>query len=114
MPMVMEMAGSSTRMSGRGRGSSGSTRDSPMVMSSIPATATMSPAWAASAGLRSRPSVTSSSETRALTMLPSWRAQPTDWPLRRVPLWMRSRARRPRKGEASRLVTWAWRGASSS
>ncbi len=105
MPMVMAMAGSSTVMSGRGRGSSGSTRDSPMVMSSIPATATMSPACASSAGLRSRPSVTRSSETRAEAREPSWRAQATVCPLRRVPLWMRSSARRPRKGEASRLVT---------
>ena len=42
-PIVIEIAGSSTVMSGSGRGSSGSARVSPMVISGMPATAMMSP-----------------------------------------------------------------------
>ena len=45
---------------------------------------------------------------------PSRRHQATCWPLRIVPLWTRSSASRPRKFEASRLVTCAWSGASES
>ena len=107
MPMVMEIAGSSTVISGRGFGFSGSVRVSPMVMSSIPATATMSPGPASSAGTRSRAWVFSSSEIRTFLICPSCRAQATVWPFLRVPWKMRSNARRPRNGEESRLVTWA-------
>ena len=42
-PMVIEMAGSSTVISGSGRGSSGSASVSPIMMSAMPATAMMSP-----------------------------------------------------------------------
>ena len=107
MPMVMEIAGSSTVISGSGAGFSRSVSVSPIVMSSMPATATISPGPALSAGTRSRPLVASSSEIRTLFRVPSCRAQATVWPFFRVPLKMRSRARRPRNGEASRLVTWA-------
>ena len=114
MPMVMEIAGSSTVIRGSGCGFSGSVRVSPMVMSSIPATATISPGPAESAGTRSRPLVASSSEIRTFLSSPLARAQATVWPFLRVPLKMRSRARRPRNGEASRLVTCAWSTPSGS
>ncbi len=61
VPMVIEIAGSSTVISGSGRGSSGSARVSPMVISAMPATAMMSPGPACSAGMRSSASVISSS-----------------------------------------------------
>ena len=50
VPIVIEIAGSSTVIAGSGRTSSGSAIVSPIVMSSKPATATMSPALALSAG----------------------------------------------------------------
>ena len=113
MPTVMEMAGSSTVISGSGLGFSRSVRVSPIMMSSMPATATISPGPASSAGTRSRPLVASSSVIFTVFRAPSWRAHATCWPLRRVPLKMRSSARRPRNGEASRLVTCAWRTSPS-
>ena len=114
MPIVIEIAGSSTVMSGSGRGSSASARVSPMVISGMPATAMMSPGPACSAGRRSRASVMSSSVILTFSTEPSRRHHATCWPLRMVPLCTRSRARRPRKFEASRLVTCAWSGASGS
>ncbi len=114
VPMVIEMAGSSTRMSGSGTGLSGSARVSPIMMSGIPATAMMSPGPADSADLRSSASVISSSETRTRSTVPSVRHQATVWPLRIVPCRTRHSARRPRNGEASRLVTCAWSGAPST
>ena len=50
VPIVIEMAGSSTVIAGSGRTSSGSAIVSPIVMSSMPAIATMSPGPADSAG----------------------------------------------------------------
>ena len=50
VPMVIEIAGSSTAMIGSGRTSSGSARVSPIMMSSKPATTAMSPGPALSAG----------------------------------------------------------------
>ena len=114
VPMVIEIAGSSTVISGSGRGSSASARVSPIMISGMPATAMMSPGPADSAGLRSRPSVISSSEIRTRSMVPSVRHQATVWPLRMVPSRTRHSASRPRNGEASRLVTCAWSGAPSS
>ena len=58
MPTVIERLGSSTRMSGRGRGSSGSASVSPIVTSGSPAMAMISPGPADSAGTRSSASVT--------------------------------------------------------
>ena len=113
MPIVIEIAGSSTVMSGSGRGSSASARVSPMVISGMPATAMMSPGPARSAGRRSRASVMRSSVILTRSTEPSRRHHATCWPLRIVPLCTRSSARRPRKFEASRLVTWACSGASS-
>jgi hypothetical protein len=113
VPMVIEMAGSSTVMSGSGIGFSASSRVSPIMISGMPATAMMSPGPACSAGLRSRPSVISSSEMRTLSMVPLVRHQATVWPLRMVPSRTRHSARRPRNGEASRLTTCACSGASS-
>ena len=57
MPIVIEIAGSSTVISGSGRGSSGSARVSPIVISGMPAMAMMSPGPAVSAGTRSSASV---------------------------------------------------------
>ena len=50
VPIVIEIAGSSTVIAGSGRTSSGSAIVSPIVISSIPAIATMSPGPADSAG----------------------------------------------------------------
>jgi len=50
VPIVIEMAGSSTVIAGSGRTSSGSAMVSPIVMFSKPAMATMSPGPASSAG----------------------------------------------------------------
>ncbi len=50
VPIVIEMAGSSTWIAGSGRTSSGSASVSPIVISSMPATAMMSPGPASSAG----------------------------------------------------------------
>ena len=86
MPMVIEIAGSSTLMSGSGRGSSGSVRVSPIVIPSMPATATMSPGPAESVGTRSSALVSSSSVILTFCSVPSARAQATVWPLRIVPL----------------------------
>ena len=58
MPSVIESDGSSTVITGSGRGSSGSASVSPIVTSSRPATAMISPGPAASAGTRSSASVT--------------------------------------------------------
>ena len=61
MPIVIEIAGSSTVISGSATGFSGSASVSPMVISGMPATAPMSPGPADSAGTRSSASVISSS-----------------------------------------------------
>ena len=114
MPIVIEMAGSSTRISGSGTGLSTSASVSPIMISGMPATAMMSPGPARSADLRSRPSVISSSEIRTFSVLPSPRHQATVWPLRISPWRTRHSASRPRNGEASRLVTCAWSGAPST
>ena len=50
MPIVIDSAGSSTVITGSGRGSSASASVSPIVMSSKPATATSSPGPAESTG----------------------------------------------------------------
>ena len=71
MPIVIEMDGSSTWISGSGAGLSGSASVSPIVMSGMPAIATMSPGPASSAGSRSSALVISSSDSRTLVMLPS-------------------------------------------
>ena len=65
VPITIDSAGSSTVMSGSGRGSSGSARVSPMVMSGSPATATMSPGPASSAGRKDRPITTSARTSSA-------------------------------------------------
>ena len=114
VPIVIEIAGSSMWIAGSGRTSAGSASVSPIVISGIPATATMSPGPADSAGTRSRARVSSSSVTRALCTSPSRRTHATVCPLRSVPAWMRSSASLPRNGDASRFVTCAWSGASSS
>ena len=75
--MVIEMAGSSTVISGSATGFSGSARVSPMVISGMPATATMSPGPACSPGLRSSPSVISSSVILTVLTVPS-RLHPGD------------------------------------
>ena len=77
VPIVIEIAGSSTWISGSAIGLSASASVSPMVMSGMPAIATMSPGPADSPGLRSRPSVTSSSVIRTFFTSPSRRIQAT-------------------------------------
>ena len=57
MPMVTLIDGSSTVITGSGRGSSGSASVSPIVTSGRPATAMISPGPASSAETRSRFSV---------------------------------------------------------
>ncbi len=56
-PIVIEIAGSSTVISGSGRGSSGSASVSPIMISPMPAIAMMSPGPAVSTGTRSSASV---------------------------------------------------------
>ncbi len=112
--MVIEMAGSSTVISGSAIGFSGSASVSPIMMSGKPATAQMSPGPATSAGLRVSASVIRSSVTRTLDMVPSRLIHVTVWPLRSSPCSTRQSAIRPRKLSASRLVTWACSGAASS
>ena len=58
IPITIESEGSSTVITGSGRGSSGSARVSPIVTSSIPATAMISPGPASSASTRSSAWVT--------------------------------------------------------
>ena len=58
MPIVIDSDGSSTWMTGSGRGSSGSASVSPIVTSGMPATAMISPGPASSAATRSSSSVT--------------------------------------------------------
>ena len=58
IPIVTESDGSSTVMTGSGRGSSGSASVSPIVTSARPATAMISPGPASSASTRSSASVT--------------------------------------------------------
>ena len=58
MPMVIDSDGSSTVITGSGRGSSGSASVSPIVTSARPATAMISPGPASSASTRSSASVT--------------------------------------------------------
>ena len=58
MPIVIESDGSSTAITGSGRGSSGSASVSPIVTSGIPATAMISPGPASFASTRSSASVT--------------------------------------------------------
>lgn len=89
VPMVTEIAGSSTVIRGSAWAWSGSARVSPIMISGSPATATMSPAIASSVGLRSTPSVASSSVILALVITGSpstSRIQATCWPLRSLPL----------------------------
>ncbi|CAM5655572.1 hypothetical protein SAURM35S_00062 [Streptomyces aurantiogriseus] len=112
--MTMEIAGSSTVISGSGTGFSVSASVSPIMMSGMPATAQMSPGPACSAGLRVSASVIISSEMRTLATDPSRFIQATVCPFFSSPWWTRSSAIRPRKLSASRLVTWAWSGAPSS
>ncbi len=77
MPMVMEIDGSSTVMTGSATGFSGSARVSPMVISGMPATAMMSPGPASDTGTRSRASVMRSSTTLARSTEPSCLIQAT-------------------------------------
>ncbi len=113
-PTVIEMAGSSTVIRVSGRGSSTSASVSPMVMSAMPAMATRSPALASSAGTRSSASVMRSSVILTRWVVPSSRHQATISPLRILPAAMRQSAMRPRNVEASRFVTSARSGASTS
>ncbi len=114
IPTVIEIAGSSTVISGSGRGSSGSVSVSPIVISGMPATATMSPGPTCWTGTRSSALVSNSSVILTVLIVPSARAQATSWPFASVPLKTRSSARRPRNGEASRFVTCACSGAPST
>ena len=96
MPMVIEMDGSSTVISGSGWGSSGSDSVSPMVMSGMPAIATMSPGRASSAGTRSSASVINISESLMFLIVPSDLHQATTWLRRISPAKIRQSASRPR------------------
>ena len=113
VPIVIEIAGSSTVISGRATGFSTSARVSPMVMSGMPAIATMSPGPACSPGLRSSASVTRSSVIFTFCWLPSLFIQATVWFFFSVPSCTRTSASRPRNGLASRLVTCACSGLPS-
>ncbi len=96
VPIVIEIAGSSTVISGSGCGSFGSARVSPIMISGMPAIAMMSPGPALSAGTRSSASVRSSSVIFTRSIEPSVLHQAACWPRRIVPLWIRQSAMRPR------------------
>ena len=95
-PIVIEMAGSSTVISGSGRGSSTSARVSPIMISGMPAMATMSPGPAESAWTRSSASVRYISEILTRSIEPSRRHQAACWPRDILPLRIRHSAIRPR------------------
>ncbi len=114
IPIVIESDGSSTVITGSGRGSSGSASVSPIVTSGMPATAMISPGPASSASTRSSASVTYSSVTFARSIVPSARHQAICWPRRIVPWRTRQSASRPTYGDASRFVTSACSGWPSS
>ena len=76
-PIVTDTAGSSTVISGSGRGSSASASVSPIMMSAMPATAMMSPGPAVWAGTRSSASVRYSSVIFTRSTEPSRRHQVT-------------------------------------
>ncbi len=80
IPTVMPSAGSSTAITGSGRGSSASAIVSPIVISGMPASAMISPGPASSASTRRSPSFTYSSDTRTGSIAPSRRHQATFWP----------------------------------
>ena len=80
MPIVTDSDGSSTQITGSGRGSSGSASVSPIVISGMPAIAMISPGPASSVSTRSRLSVTYSSEIFADSIVPSARHHATVWP----------------------------------
>ena len=99
MPIVIERLGSSTRMAGSGRGSSGSARVSPMVTSAKPATATISPGPASSdidpvEGLGGVELGDLAPLHRSVEAAPAPRSSPR----RNVPLWTRQMAKRPTIG----------------
>ena len=98
MPIVIPSAGSSTAITGSGRGSSGSAIVSPIVISGMPASAMISPGPAASAGraLRAPRSRRARRPSRARSM-PSRRHQATCWPLRDRRRGARGRARGGRR-----------------
>ncbi len=77
IPIVIEIDGSSTVISGSGTGFSRSASVSPMVISGMPAIAMMSPAQARSAGTRSSASVRKSSVIFTRSTEPSVRHQAT-------------------------------------
>src|SRR3954454_12969335 len=114
IPIVTDKLGSSTVVTGSGRGLSGSAMVSPIVTSGSPASATISPGPASSAGTRSRASVMYSFVTRACSVVPSQRHHAIGAPLRNVPWRTRNSASRPTYGLASRFVTSACSGCSVS
>ena len=77
IPIVIESDGSSTWVSGNGRGSSGSASVSPIVTSARPATAMISPGPASSTSTRSSSSATYSSPILAASIVPSARHHAT-------------------------------------
>ena len=113
MPITTDSDGSSTVITGSGRGSSGSASVSPIVTSGSPATAMISPGPASSASTRSSASVTYSSVISARSTVPSARHHAIG-PLRTLPWRTRQSASRPTYGEASRFVTCAWSGWAGS
>ena len=81
MPIVMPSAGSSTAITGSGRGSSGSAIVSPIVISGMPARAMISPGAGLVGGHALRcPRSRTARVTRTRSTLPSRRHQATVWP----------------------------------
>ena len=114
MPISIERLGSSTLITGSGRGSSGSVSVSPMCTSSMPAMAMISPGPASSTATRVSSSVTVRSVILTRSVVPSTRQRITVSPRLSTPLRTRQSASRPRYGEASRFVTSACSGWPSS
>jgi len=95
VPIVTDSEGSSTVITGNGRGSSAEASVSPIVISGMPATEMISPGPASSAVTRSSASVTYSSEILTRSISPSARHQATVSPRRIVPWRTRQMASRP-------------------
>ena len=115
MPIVIDRLGSSMWMTGSGRGSSGSVSVSPIVISGMPAMAMISPG----------PDLVGRHPVELLGDVQLGDLGPLDGAVGAAPGHglalaqravdrMRHSARRPRYGDASRLVTSACSGASGS
>ena len=115
MPIVIEMAGSSTWIAGSGRTSSGSAmRLADRDVLEAGDGDDVAGAGALGGVALERAGLQQLGDARVASASRRARTQATVWPFFSVPLKTRSSARRPRNGLESRFVTQACSGASSS